>query len=247
MKLDDLRKAMDADPKALFATCDWAMVRPVLPVSDKWYGASQNPQTGKIDWQILQETDPWAKCGPAQRPVQKGVLVEVFAFDSEGKQQESQGKMLVRARDIGGTWGEFLTLHAEEVKIRGDKRAATIASKEWQDAAQKRLTAIGLTWPIGKVEGREQGDRGFYGLGLSSGASVRASEHYNYDSQVKRYKEIRPEGFKLERWDPKLSVDAGNAADVEYLFQVLEEGVKAVAKKQERAAKRAASKEARRG
>lgn len=238
MRLNDLRKGFEKDPDALYATCDWQMVKLVSPISDQWrykYGTGKN----KGAYVLPEETDPWAKCGDTRtrvRPSQVGVLVEQFAYDKDGNQGESMGQTLVKSKDIGGPWGEFLVLHADEVRLRGEKHEAGELAKSGSIALGERIDAITFDWPVGEVKVKRADDRDWERDSyLSSKVRTDYSQvHTISDRTIKdrRQVKVKPDSIgTLPYWHPRLEIEANNDADVEYLLQVLEEGTKALAKK----------------
>lgn len=249
MKLNDLRKSYEANPDQLYATCDWQMVKVVGPVSDKW--RVTRDARGKATFSLPEETDPWAKCGDTsrRRPHEVGVRVEVFHYDKDGAQGESAGQMLVKQQDIGGPWLEFLALHADEVRARGEKFEAEQQVRKDSKALGDRVKELGFKWPVGTVKVKYPGTRhnserqfeeDHY---LSSKLGSEYSQVYTHGvTEKERSKiQVQPENVgPLPYWHPRLSVTANNDADVEYLLQVLTEGVKAIEKKAARRSARAA-------
>lgn len=230
----------DLQPNTDYATCDGNLVQVVEPISDKYYEGYAHTANGsrilapgggyKSEWTIFVETDPWAKCAKAQKPDNLGVLVEVFDYEPDGTKGKSLGKMTVKARDIGGTWGNYLVLHADVVQDRAESRLNKEHTKARAEELRERLDRF-FKFPVGEVKRRYKGEKAEASTAESSTTyascdNLRDNRWRNYVDQPDHTDELK--------------VHAKNDEDVEWLFQVLEEGVKAVERKQKRAAAKVA-------
>lgn len=132
-----------------YADCNGELVVPVEPVRNDWYwnvekvdGKDQSvARNGDV------QDDPWATCSRSSRSrIRKGVLVEVYHFDSAGRRVgESIGQQIIPARDIKGTWNEYVVLHTEDV----ERRAKARKKKEKADALQKELRELAKGVTVG--------------------------------------------------------------------------------------------------
>ena len=220
-------------PDTLYATCDGVMVRAVEPISGKWYEIPVRDDNGnlKLDkygrssvtYEILAEApkeDPWATCStvrPNRRGNKSGMLVEVLRADEDGKPLKTVGKTLVRARDIGGTWDDFLLLHAERVRKAARDKAVQDAMPEQAEVLRKRLAGTGFQFPVGDIKRRSKYDVHFYNGPDSSKVHADVVLSYGRDEFA--------EGPPLPLAIPKVYVEARNQEDADYLLEVLRLGV----------------------
>lgn len=277
MKLTEIRTLLEQDKAALFATCDWSMVRPVAPLSDRYVALNKDDidaTTGNKDpkklvkvsnpdfltdtkpepdgiWYtydrsgkrshgfvIEKETDPWAKCGSAMKPKVRGILCDHFAYDKFGMQGEFIGRSLVRSKDLGGLWGEFLTLHAAEILERGlDEESKEQAAAEGK-VLNLRVRDL-IQWPVGAVQHHLPNDLHRYAdsdLSSAVNTSVGSGRVTNWGSRRPKavYFDQRGQVIQLPSTLPSISVSARNAEDVAYLLEILELGAKAYDRKQAR-------------
>jgi hypothetical protein len=123
--------------------------------------------------------DPWGACHGSNRrsrsihtPVyadgrwvcyqlvdkKPGLVVTVWDIDSDGelvpdrggKAHRSHGQMLYTARDIPGTWLEYMTLHAEDVKSKAVSRAISRIVDEYGFEFRNKGIPAKVHQPYGK-------------------------------------------------------------------------------------------------
>lgn len=103
-------------------------------------------------------SDPWGRCtvatpgSPRKREERRGVKMTQWSIDRDGNPVDELLSDLVNLRDVPGTWKEYLTLHAEDVKKKFDQEAIEAARREWIAAASELAAAhqiqvsAGLVW-----------------------------------------------------------------------------------------------------
>lgn len=128
-----LTKDMKADTE--YSTCDGALVVPVEPVHGNWFKVYD---AEKDEWTLVDgsdqpraKSDPWGGCHtqkkgqPQRRRTQPGVLVDRYEIDRDGKRIEgTEQRLILRPKDVAGTWKEYLSLYADVVRAKADERAA---------------------------------------------------------------------------------------------------------------------------
>lgn len=139
-------RVADLQPDTEYATCNGELVVPVEPIHGNWFWLFDHK---KAAWKLVDggddrraNQDPWAPCHrskpnqPAQRRTKPGVLVLVFQTDRHGKRIEATGnRAVLPPKDIAGPWKEYLTLYADVVAERVDKRE----QERQRDAAMEEI------------------------------------------------------------------------------------------------------------
>lgn len=135
-------KQREIKPDTEYATCDGNLVVSAStdPTKTNWLVhedgktsiTSVDPVTGTGD-------DPWGTCGSKQggrrgRVVHgKGVRVTYYAYDADGNRTGKGEETVIPAKDIPGTWAEYMILHADRVRT-------TVLSYEADEEARRRST-----------------------------------------------------------------------------------------------------------
>lgn len=238
-----------------YATCDGQLVKVVGPVSNKWTHIPELNEAGEIKvdehgrakttFGFLDEDskeDPWAKCTtsyPYRRRVEKGVLVEYFRVDEDGKPTTYRGKNLIKAADIAGTWSDYMLLHANRVREQVRERTEQQKGVERAKVLQKRLDKSGLVFPQGETHRkhwREPNGKDDLVSAETSTARVTVTDAHRPSPAHPMFGKL-PEDYPFYRLS--LDIGARNERDIEYLFEVIEAGVKHLKSLEKRRAREA--------
>jgi hypothetical protein len=153
--LDDLRPwcFTDEDTRPTHYT-RWSLKEPVLEYVPKG--------------QVTEATDPWGKCitrnapsntrddnlvfrdgvwwyrAPDRYGYSTGILVDYYTVDEDGEviTKIPPKRGLMAAKDIPGTWLEYMSLHAEDVRVRGEQERRTRDADRIVAAARRKIVAV---------------------------------------------------------------------------------------------------------
>jgi hypothetical protein len=130
-------KQRDIKPDTAYATCDGNLVVSsktdatkthwLVSKDGKHAVTDTDPRTAESD------DDPWGRCRTGSRRVNalaKGVRVTQFDYDDDGKRIGTGHETVIPAKDIPGTWVDYMTLHADRVRTRVLVREAQKAAVE---------------------------------------------------------------------------------------------------------------------
>lgn len=249
------------NPETEYATCDGRLIKVMTPVSNKWTLVPVLDDKGN---EVVDEhghatlkhgslptesrEDPWAACTTTSqhsRKRPKGVLVEYFTFDEDGKPLESQGKTILPASGITGLWSDYLLLHGERVReeFRSTQRRREDVKK--LKALRRRLGESGLVFPRGdvkRIDWQRPGGGDTLSTRETSSMGVDIYDIFRPPTQHPMYGKL-PEDYPYCTFD--MNIRARNETDVEHLLDVIEAGVKHLAsleKRREREARQRALK-----
>lgn len=265
----------------VFATCNGAAVRVVAPLSQYWQQTFVMDENGKpeIDPKtrsfktkyVITErdaplkSDPWSTCGTGRSDStrsKRGILVEEMDYDADGVIGKPTGvRFLVRAAQIGGTWTEYLTLHADKVRAEGERRASFKAQEESRNEIEEALaplvTSLRDAWgDLGTIPPRDPSVRRAEVVAVSpshlsssttsdasrvpstpeiQGAIIRPPRDYTA-------KKLEGRGISIDttKSEPMLVISAGTWDQVNVLAEVIRAGIAhraSLAKRRERDAR----------
>lgn len=157
----------DIKPNTEYATCDGQMIVTGSDISRTWWNWRERvvPEGGGTVTYVdrvtqsepsLEVTDPWGNCHSVGRRrtagiapgshvyCRDGVRLMTFAVDGTGKRVGQGYETVRKPKDIVGTWLEYLSLHAEDVRLRDLKRTCEIEAQSKNRALLAALDAKGF-------------------------------------------------------------------------------------------------------
>lgn len=132
-------RARDIKEGTAYATCDGLYIK-ILSAKRAW---AKNPKTGAVE-QVAQP-DPWGGCMKATKPAMIGLKAEFFDVDVNGDPIENKIRNIdvIDPRDVKGTWSEFLTFYADDIRKRVQKHDDEVQALAYIKRLETIFTAIG--------------------------------------------------------------------------------------------------------
>lgn len=151
-------RARDLKPHTEYATCDGQLVVTTDDLDVNWVLWYENVTKDGRSERVARITrpedvnagDPWAACKPGMnrrtgiRVEAKGVLVTLYDVDGEGKRRGGGNPTVWSQKDIPGTWLEYLSLHAETIRLNERRRVVEREARDRQSALTRLLAAKGF-------------------------------------------------------------------------------------------------------
>lgn len=158
MRAKELVARDTAGDPVYYATCDGQLVELLddRPVAN--WTLAPVPRPGKalswqdVQWAQVDVADPWGPCHvPAEtrrRVVPAGIRARIHEVDGQGVPVEGRWHYAaVRPRDIKGTWKQYLSLHAEDLRRRSERVTRATMGAKVQRAVHDAVTRL-LDGPI---------------------------------------------------------------------------------------------------
>lgn len=149
-------RTAELKPNTQYATCNGGLVVPVEPIHANWFYV-YNHKTEAWDLidggdQARAKQDPWGPChkpankgNGALRRTKPGVLMNLYSYDRDGKRVGEPEHVVIDAKDIAGTWKEYMALYADVVRARVDERHRAY---ERQRAVEEIKECIGRRYGV---------------------------------------------------------------------------------------------------